>query len=95
MTDLNELQTKLDKTIEYVNNSQYDEAITELKEGIEKSDCSVCQIELGLLVADINHNRDICILESDTCKEEKEVVVEKIVQLKEDFKLAADENIIQ
>ncbi len=95
MTDLNELQQKLDKTIEYVNNSQYDEAITELKEGIEKSDCSVCQMELGLLVADVNYNREICILDSDTCNDEKVAVVEKIVQLKEDFKLAADENIIQ
>lgn len=91
MTDLVGLQQKLDKTIEYVNNSQYDEAITELKEGIEKSDCSVCQMELGLLAADIQHEKEVCILGSDTCEEEKQVVVEKIVQLKEDFKLAADE----
>lgn len=90
MTDLTELQTKLDKTIEYINNNQYDEAIVELKEGIEQSDCSVCKYELGITIANVSHNRDICILGSDDCNQEKEAVIEQISELKKDFELAKE-----
>jgi len=90
MTDLLELQQKLDKTIEYVSNSQYDEAISELKDGIEKSDCSVCKYELGMQIANISHNRDICMLGSDDCNQEKEAVIEQISELKKDFELAKE-----
>jgi len=90
MTDITELQNKLDKASEYVQNSQFDEAINELKKGMKESDCSVCQYELGIQIANISHNRDICILGSDTCNEEKEAVIEQIAELKQDFELAKE-----
>lgn len=88
MTNLDELQIKLDKVVEYVNNNQYDEAIVELKEGIEKSDCSVCQLELGLIAAEVNYNKDICVLDNELCIAEKNTLIEKIQLLKKDFEEA-------
>jgi len=90
MTDISEIQIGLDKALEYIKNSQFDDAIDELKDNITKSDCSVCQYELSILVADTNHNRDICMLESDTCNMEKEAVMEKISELKKDLELAKE-----
>ena len=90
MTDLNELQIKLDKASEYVQNSQFDEAINELKKGMKESDCSVCQLEIGIIVADINYNKEICILDNELCTSEKEILIEKIKILNKDFELAKE-----
>ena len=90
MTDITELQNKLDKASEYVQNSQFDEAVSELKEELDKTDCSICKYEISITIANISHNRDICILGSDDCNEETEAVIEQISELRKDLELAKE-----
>lgn len=79
------IQDDLNKVIASINKGNLDEAISYLNSGITRSNCPLCKRELGILKADITHNKEICILKSDTCEIEKKAIVEKTETLKEDF----------
>lgn len=86
---LKDIESDLNKATELVTDSKFDEAIQLLNTRIDKSDCSVCKLELNIAIADIKHNQEICVLGSDYCDSEKEVVIAKLNELKEDIKLAS------
>lgn len=90
---LKETEIDINKAAEFVNTDNFDEAIQLLKNRANNSDCSVCKLELNIAVADIEHSKVMCIIGADTCKEEKDVIVAKLHELKEDIKLAATDNI--
>ncbi len=79
------IQNDLDIAISYLKNNEYDKAIAAINSGISKSNCPMCKRELGTLKADIVHNKEICILKSDTCTDEHTVIINKAYELKDDF----------
>lgn len=79
------IQDNLNKVIASINRGNLDEAISYLNTGISISNCPLCKRELGILKADITHNKEICLLKSDTCDIEKQAIIEKTETLKEDF----------
>ena len=79
------IQTDLNHAIEKLKIGDFEGALKSVNEGITKSNCPLCKRELGILIADIIHNKEICILKSDTCKDEQKVVINKTIELKEDF----------
>jgi len=79
------IQTDLKYAIEKLKTGDFEGALKAVNEGITKSNCPLCKRELGILIADIVHNKEICILKADTCEEEQKLVVDKAVELKEDF----------
>jgi len=79
------IQQELNHVIESLKISNFDIALSHINSGIEKSNCPLCKRELGILKADIIHNKEICILNSDSCKEEELTIIEKAEILKKDF----------
>ena len=79
------IQIDLDQAIKKLKTGDFEGALKLINEGITKSNCPLCKRELGILIADIVHNKEICILKSDTCKDEQKVVIDKAIELKEDF----------
>lgn len=79
------IQEDLNHAIEKLKANDFEGALKSINEGITKSNCPMCKRELSILIADIIHNKEICILKSDTCKDEQKVVIDKAIELKEDF----------
>ena len=79
------IQADLNQAIQKLRTGDFEGALKSVNEGITKSNCPLCKRELGILIADIVHNKEICILKSDTCKDEQKVVIDKAIELKEDF----------
>ena len=79
------IQDDLNHAIEKLKTGDFEGALKAINEGITKSNCPLCKRELGILIADIVHNKEICILKSDTCKDEQKVVIDKAIELKDDF----------
>ncbi len=79
------IQSDLNKVIASINEGNFDEAIKHINAGITRSNCPMCKRELGILNADVIHNREVCLLKSDTCELEKKTIVEKTEELKNDF----------
>ena len=79
------IQTDLEQAIKKLKTGDFEGALRSINEGITKSNCPLCKRELGILIADIVHNKEICILKSNTCKDEQKVVINKAIELKEDF----------
>lgn len=79
------IQEDLNHAIEKLRANDFEGALKSVNEGITKSNCPLCKRELGILIADIVHNKEICILKSDTCKDEQKVVIDKAIELKDDF----------
>lgn len=79
------IQSDLDTAILHLKNNDFDKAITAINSGISKSNCPLCKRELGTLKADIIHNREICILKSETCQDEHTIIIKKAYELKDDF----------
>lgn len=79
------IQSDLNLAIEKLKSGDFDSALSYIKEGISKSNCPLCKRELGILIADVVHNKEICILKSDSCEEEQSSVIGKAIELKEDF----------
>ncbi len=84
-TIIEEIQSDLDKAIKLLRSNDFEGAIKAIESGISKSNCPLCKRELGTLKADIVHNKEICILKSDTCEEEHEIIINKAHELKDDF----------
>lgn len=79
------IQTQLNSAQENIRNNNHELAIVDIQTGIDSSDCPLCKRELGLLKADLEHNIQICLLESDTCAAETDLLIERIDVLKEEF----------
>lgn len=79
------IQTDINNAIEKLKTGDFESALEYVNSGINKSNCPICKRELGILIADIVHNKQICILNSDSCEEEQKVVIDKAKELKEDF----------
>lgn len=79
------IQKDLNFAIEELKSGNWDKALKSIQDSITKSNCPVCKRELGILNADVVHNKQICLLKSDECENEKEVVISKAIELKEDF----------
>ncbi len=79
------IQADLNHAIEKLRANDFEGALKSVNEGITKSNCPLCKRELGILIADIVHNKEICILKSDTCEDEQKVVIDKAIELKDDF----------
>lgn len=79
------IQTDLNSAIENLKAGDFELALKYVNSGISKSNCPLCKRELGILIADIVHNKQICLLNSDSCEEEQKVVIDKAKELKEDF----------
>lgn len=79
------IQSDLNYAIEKLKVGDFEGALKSINEGVTKSNCPLCKRELGILIADIVHNKEICILKSDTCKDEQELVIDKAIELKDDF----------
>lgn len=79
------IQTDLNNAIKKLRANDFEGALEAINKGITKSNCPLCKRELGILIADIIHNKEICILKADTCKDEQKVVIDKAIELKEDF----------
>lgn len=79
------IQSDLNSAIEKLKKGDFEGALNSVNNGITKSNCPLCKRELGILIADIIHNKEICILKSDTCQEENLLVIDKATELKEDF----------
>lgn len=84
-TIISSIQSDLDLAISLLNKNDFEGAINAVDSGISKSTCPLCKRELGTLKADIVHNKEICILKSDSCEEEHKLVINKAHELKEDF----------
>lgn len=82
---INGISSDLEKVIESLEKGDFDTALSYVSSGKSKSNCPVCQKELSILEADITHNKTICLLKSEECKEEKESLIEKTISVKEDF----------
>ncbi len=79
------IQFDLDTAISHLKNHNYEAAILAISSSITKSNCPLCKRELGTLKADIIHNKEICILKSDTCEQEHDIIIKKAYELKDDF----------
>ena len=79
------IQSDLDLAIKSLSKDDFEGALKAIDLGISKSNCPMCKRELGTLKADIVHNRDICILKSETCEEEHDIIIDKAKELKNDF----------
>lgn len=79
------IQSDLNSAIEYLNKGDFQGALSFVKSGITKSNCPLCKRELGILIADITHNKEVCILESDMCEDERQVLINKAKELRDDF----------
>lgn len=79
------IQTDLNHAIEKLRTNDFEGALESINKGITKSNCPLCKRELSILIADIIHNKQICILKADTCKDEQKLVINKAIELKEDF----------
>jgi len=79
------IQTDLNYAIEKLKTGDFKGALEYINKGINKSNCPLCKRELGILIADVVHNKEICILKADTCEDEQKVVIDKAIELKEDF----------
>lgn len=79
------IQTDLNNAIKKLRANDFEGALEAINKGITKSNCPLCKRELGILIADIIHNKEICILKADTCKEEQKLVIDKAIELKDDF----------
>lgn len=71
--------------IENIEKDNYDKAIKDINQGLSRTDCPVCHRELGILVADIEHNKAICHLGSEFCEDEKNVIIEHAKKVAEEF----------
>ena len=79
------IQEDLNYAIEKLKTGDFEGALRSVNEGVTKSNCPLCKRELGILIADIVHNKEICILKSDTCKDEQKIIINKAIELKDDF----------
>ncbi len=79
------IQSDLDNAIQSLNKGDYDGALNYVNSGISRSNCPLCKRQLGLLIADINHNKAVCILDKEICKSEKEDVIKTAIQIKDEF----------
>ena len=82
---LNKTIRELNSAIELLTVSDFETAKQHLHNSIKESDCSICQLELNILLADTEHSEKMCMLGADTCKEESSALVEKAKELKKDF----------
>jgi hypothetical protein len=82
---ISEIQSDLNLAIDRLKEGNFEGALQAVNSGITKSNCPICKRELGVLIADIVHNKDICILKAETCKEENQIVIDKTTDLKNGF----------
>lgn len=79
------INTNLKDAIERLKYNDFDKALWYVNQGITKSNCPVCKKELSILIADITHNKQICLLNADSCKDEKKNLITTADELRNDF----------
>lgn len=79
------IQSDLDNAIKSLNKGDYDRALSHVNSSISKSNCPLCKRQLGLLIADISHNKAVCILDKEICTSETEDVIKTTINIKNEF----------
>lgn len=79
------IQSDLKKAIEAINNNDFDKALEFINNGMERTNCSLCQKKLKLLKADVVHTKTVCPLDTDLCIAEKETITDTAIEIKDEF----------
>ncbi len=79
------IQSDLNEAISSIKKGDYISALNHVNNSITKSNCPLCKRQLGILIADITHTKTICPLDPDLCEAEKEELLNRATEVKDEF----------